>query len=86
MSKSRNFPIVLKSIIRDTLADNPNFTLNDKQIRALLRKKVSSHLHNTSWIANNQSEYDAIRCAYDTVYASKVARPARVRKPKTETA
>lgn len=78
--KSTTFPIVLKSIINDAHKDNKSFTLNDKQIRSRLRSKVASHIRNTSWVANNQREYDAIRAAFDTVYAAKIAKPARSRK------
>jgi hypothetical protein len=75
--KSTSFPVVLKSIINDAHKSNPSFTLNDKQIRSRLRSKVASHIRNTSWVANNQREYDAIRAAFDTAYAAKIAKPAR---------
>ncbi len=81
--KNASFPIVLKTIINDAHKDNKSFTLNDKQIRSRLRSKVASHIRNTSWIANNQKEYDAIRAAFDTTYAARIAKPARVRKSKT---
>lgn len=80
--KNATFPIVLKSIINDAHKDNKSFTLNDKQIRSRLRAKVSSHIRNTSWVANNQREYDAIRSAFDATYAARIAKPARVRKSK----
>lgn len=70
-TKSRSFPIVLKSIIADAHRDNKNFTLNDKQIRSRLRAKFNdTHIKNTSWIATNSREYDAIRCAFDVAYAN----------------
>ena len=78
--KSTTFPIVLKSIINDAHKSNPSFTLNDKQIRSRLRARVPSHIRNTSWVANNQREYDAIRSAFDAAYATKIAKPARSRK------
>jgi hypothetical protein len=78
--KSTAFPVVLKTIINDAHKSNPSFTLNDKQIRQRLRTKVASHIRNTSWVAHNQREYDAIRCAFDAAYATKVAKPARSRK------
>jgi hypothetical protein len=40
-TKSRAFPIVLKSIINDAHRDNKSFTLNDKQIRSRLRAKFA---------------------------------------------
>lgn len=79
--KNATFPIVLKSIINDAHKDNKSFTLNDKQIRSRLRAKLaSSHIRNTSWVANNQREYDAIRAAFDATYAAKIAKPARARR------
>lgn len=75
--KSITFPVVLKTIISDVHRDNKSFTLNDKQIRSRLRAKVPSHLRNTSWVANNQKDYDAIRAAFDTTYAARIAKPAR---------
>jgi hypothetical protein len=78
--KTATFPIVLKSIINDTHRDNKSFTLNDKQIRSRLRAKVPSHIRNTSWVANNQRDYDAIRSAFDTAYAAKIAKPARAKR------
>lgn len=85
---TRTFPIVLKSIIADTHKSNPSFTLNDKQIRARLRANENVrkfHAPNTSHVANNASQYDAIRCAYDAVYAASLTKPARVRKPRAKT-
>lgn len=75
--KSITFPVVLKTIISDVHRDNKSFTLNDKQIRSRLRAKVPAHIRNTSWVANNQRDYDAIRSAFDATYAAKVAKPAR---------
>lgn len=68
-TKTIEFPIVLKSIISHTHRDDKTFTKNDKQIRATLRAKLNdAHVKNTSWIANNQREYDAIRRAFDMRY------------------
>lgn len=84
-TQSRSYPIVLKSIIADAHRDNKNFTLNDKQIRSRLRAKfVDTHIKNTSWIATNSREYDAIRCAFDVAYANARAN-ARKRTSKRET-
>jgi len=87
MSRKNNansivFPIVLKSIIAHTYRDDKTFAKNDKQIRATLRaKNVNDHIRNTSWIATNMREYDAIRRAYDLRYdASCVNRAKRVTK------
>jgi hypothetical protein len=79
-NRSRSFPCVLKTIINDAHKDNKSFTLNDKQIRSRLRAKINTHMKNTSWVANNQREYDAIRCAFDASYASRMTRKPRTRK------
>lgn len=77
MSRKNNnasivFPIVLKTIIAHTYRDDATFAKNDKQIRATLRaKNVNNHIRNTSWIAMNMREYDAIRRAYDLKYDAK---------------
>lgn len=72
-NKSHVFPCVLKTIIRDAHNDTKTFSLNDKQIRSRLRAKIATHMKNTSWVANNQREYDAIRCAFDVAYANRIA-------------
>ena len=73
-NKTRSFPIVLKTIIDDAHRDNKSFTLNDKQIRSRLRAKFNdTHIKNTSWIATNSREYDALRCAFDVQYANAKA-------------
>lgn len=85
-NKTVTFPCVLKSIISDAHKSNPSFTLNDKQIRSRLRAKLaSSHVKNTSWVANNQRDYDAIRAAFDNSYATKIVRPARRARAKKAT-
>lgn len=81
--KNATFPIVLKTIINDAHRDNKTFTLNDKQIRSRLRTKVAAHIRNTSWVANNQREYDAIRCAFDATYATRIANASKRASRKT---
>lgn len=72
-TKTRVFPIVLKSIIDDAMRDKTIVDDNAKRIRAKLRVALaSSHIRNTSWIANNQREYDAIRCAFDARYNERM--------------
>lgn len=72
-TKTRVFPIVLKSIIDDAMRDKTIIDDNAKRIRAKLRVALaSSHVRNTSWIANNQREYDAIRCAFDARYNERM--------------
>jgi hypothetical protein len=81
-ANARTFPVVLKSIISDAIKDKTIVDDNAKRIRAKLRLALAdSHIRNTSWIANNQKEYDAIRCAFDARYATKLA-DNRKRKPK----
>lgn len=83
-NKTRVFPIVLKAIIRNAIDEKTIVDDNAKRIRAKLRVALaSSHVRNTSWIANNQREYDAIRSAFDNVYASQIAH-ARKRKSRTK--
>lgn len=82
MAKAIAFPVVLKAIIQDAAKDNPKFTRTDKQVRATLRTKLNeAHAKNTSWVANNQRDYDKIRAAFDDVYAAKLTN-ARKRAPK----
>lgn len=72
-TKTRAFPIVLKTIIDDAMRDKNIVDDNAKKIRAKLRVAFAqSHVKNTSWIANNSSEYDAIRCAFDARYAQTI--------------
>jgi hypothetical protein len=85
MSRNRSikFPCVLKSIIADTHRDDKTFTLNDKQIRSRLRAKFNdTHVKNTSWIATNMREYDALRCAFDARYANAKANARKRSTPK----
>lgn len=72
-TKTRVFPIVLKTIIDDAMREKTIVDDNAKKIRAKLRVALaSSHIRNTSWIATNSREYDAIRCAFDAKYATRV--------------
>lgn len=80
-NKTIEFPCVLKTIISHTHRDDKTFAKNDKQIRATLRaKNINNHIRNTSWIATNMREYDAIRRAYDARYDATFARKARTTK------
>lgn len=72
-TKSRAYPIVLKTIIDDAMREKTIVDDNAKKIRAKLRVAFAqSHVKNTSWIANNSREYDAIRCAFDARYAQRI--------------
>lgn len=72
-AKSRAFPIVLKSIIDDAMRDKTINDDNAKKIRAKLRVAFrETHAKNTSWVANNAREYDAIRCAFDARYRERM--------------
>lgn len=82
-TKSRAFPIVLKTIIDDAMRDNTINDDNAKKIRAKLRVAFrDTHAKNTSWVATNTREYDAIRCAFDVAYATRIAN-ARKRASKS---
>lgn len=81
-TKSRAFPIVLKTIIDDAMRERTINDDNAKKIRAKLRVAFRDvHVKNTSWIATNSREYDAIRCAFDANYATRIAN-ARKRNAK----
>jgi len=74
---SRTFPIVLKSIINDAMNDKTIVDDNAKKIRAKIRANENaitktSHVKNTSHVAHNQTQYDALRCAFDNVYAQRL--------------
>lgn len=82
-AKTRVFPIVLKTIIDDAMRDKTIIDDNAKKIRAKLRVAFrDTHAKNTSWVASTQREYDAIRCAFDVAYATRIAN-ARKRVTKT---
>lgn len=81
-AKTRVFPIVLKTIIDDAMRDETIVDDNAKKIRAKLRVAFrEQHAKNTSWVANNQREYDALRCAFDTRYRERMTN-ARKRNTK----
>ena len=83
--KSIAFPCVLKTIINDTHRDDKAFTLNDKQIRSRLRAKFNdAHVKNTSWVANNVREYNAIRATFDARFAQSLTRKPRTKKASTK--
>lgn len=72
-TKSRVFPIVLKTIINDAMRENTIADDNAKKIRAKLRVALNDdHVKNTSWIATNAREYDRIRCAFDARYNERL--------------
>jgi hypothetical protein len=76
--KNAKFPIVLKTIINDVAKSDKTFTMNEKQIRARLRSRFAdTHAKNTSWVANNAREYDAIRSSFDAAYAASRTRAAK---------
>lgn len=84
-NKTIEFPCVLKTIIAHTYRDDKTFAKNDKQIRATLRaKNINNHIRNTSWIATNMREYDAIRRAYDTRYDATFNAKRNTRKRVTK--
>lgn len=75
--ESRVFPIVLKTIINDAMNEKTIVDDNDKKIRAKIRANANAiettqHIKNTSHVARNQNEYDALRCAFDRVYAQRL--------------
>lgn len=83
------FPLVLKTIIADAvsdktipaaIADNRDYP---KKVRAKLRVALrDSHLLNTSWVATSQAEYDAMRSAFDPLYAASLVKPAKAKAPR----
>lgn len=82
MTKTVQFPIVLKSIIDIAVREKTIVDDNAKKIRAKLRATLNdSHVKNTSWVANNMTELNRIRCAFDPVYAERLAN-ARKRNAK----
>lgn len=86
-TKTRVFPIVLKTIIDDAMREKTIVDDNAKKIRAKLRVAFrETHAKNTSWVANTQREYDAIRCAFDARYNERMtnARKRNARKNVTQ--
>jgi len=89
MTKSANatmtFPVVLKTIHDHIVRDVPNSTLDTKKMRVKLRARPPfDHDANAAWIATNARDYDAIRSLFDPSYAARIAKPARVRKPRAK--
>lgn len=85
-TKTRVFPIVLKTIIDDAMRDKTIVDDNAKKIRAKLRVALANdHVKNTSWIATNAREYDRIRCAFDTQYATRIANARKRNAKKRDT-
>lgn len=85
-TKTRVFPIVLKTIIDDAMREKTIVNDDAKKIRAKLRVAFANeHVKNTSWIATNAREYDRIRCAFDNVYATKIANARKRNAKKRET-
>lgn len=71
-AKSIVFPCVLKTIINDAMRDKTIVDDNAKKIRAKLRVAFrDTHHKNTSWIAMNMRDYDAIRDVFDNVYRER---------------
>src|SRR6266699_2066947 len=88
INNSREFPIVLKTIINDAMRDKTIVDDNAKKIRARLRVALANdHVKNTSWIAMNARDYDRIRCAFDARYAQRIvdARKRNARKDVAQT-
>lgn len=87
-TKTRVFPIVLKTIIDDAMREKTIVDDNAKKIRAKLRVAFrETHAKNTSWVANNAREYDALRCAFDARYREKMtqSRKRATRKTRAKT-
>lgn len=85
-TKTRVFPIVLKTIINDAMRDKTILDDNAKKIRAKLRASLNdTHVKNTSWIATNAREYDRIRCAFDAQYATRLANARKRNTSKRDT-
>lgn len=76
-------PVVLKTLVGDIIKANPTSTLTEKKARVKLRENIKAHERNQSWVFNTQAQYDAARVLFDAAYAAKIAKPAKVRKPKT---
>lgn len=82
-TKTRVFPIVLKTIIDDAMREKTIIDDNAKKIRAKLRVEFrETHAKSTSWVATTQREYDAIRSTFDVKYRERLAN-ARKRNTKT---
>ena len=85
-TKSRTFPIVLKTIIDDAMREKTINDDNAKKIRAKLRVAFrDDHVKNTSWIATNARDYDRIRCAFDAKYRDRIANARKRTTKKRDT-
>lgn len=85
-TKTRVFPIVLKTIIDDAMRDKTIVDDNAKKIRARLRVALAnSHVKNTSWVATNEREYNAIRSAFDPRFAERLANARKRNTRKRDT-
>lgn len=85
-TKTRVFPIVLKTIISDAIVDKTIVDDNAKKIRAKLRVAFANdHMKNTSWVANNQRDYDRLRSAFDPAYATRLANARKRNAKKRDT-
>lgn len=77
MTKTSNFPVVLKTIIAQAIAEKTLLEANadEKKLRAKLRiAKPVPHVKGTTWQAMNAKEEEAIRCVIDPVYAERLAK------------
>ncbi len=82
MTTVANIP--LKTVLNDIINANPSSTLTTKKMRVTLRAQFASiHARNQSWVFD-QTQYDAVRSAFDPAYATtlanrakRAARPAR---------
>ena len=82
---TRVFPVVLKTIINDAMTEKTIVDDNDKKIRAKIRANAdaiaaTAHIKNTSHVAHDQRQYDALRCAFDRVYAQRLADAANAER------
>lgn len=89
-TKTRVFPIVLKTIIDDAMREKTIVDDNAKKIRAKIRANeraisTTQHVKNTSHVARTQREYDALRCAFDNVYATRIANARKRNANKRDT-
>lgn len=74
--------IVLKTIHNEIVKANPETKLTTKDMRVVLRKRMSAiHVANASWIFT-QSQADQCRAMFDPAFAERLARAAkRAAKP-----
>lgn len=87
MTKTTNFPVVLKTIIAQAIAEKTLLEANadEKKLRAKLRiAKPVPHVKGTTWQAMNAKELDAIRCVIDPVYAARLAKAKTTKRTKAK--